>query len=81
MQSNAYETVSDPTMPTIVELSDQELSDLKAFTKQSEPTAAIRSAMTEYLRLARRLQLKSLSGQVAMEDNWRSLEAAELRVQ
>lgn len=66
-------------MPTIIELSEQELAELKAFTKQVEPTAAIRSAMTEYLRLARRLQLKSLSGQVAMDDNWQSLEAAELR--
>jgi hypothetical protein len=35
--------------------------------------------MTEYLRLARRLQLKSLSGQVAMDDNWQDLEVAELR--
>jgi hypothetical protein len=67
-------------MPTIVDLSDQEIAELKAFTKQAEPVAAVRSAMTEYLRLARRLQLKSLSGQVAMDDNWQALEAAELRV-
>ena len=66
-------------MSTIVDLSEQEIAELKAFTNQAEPTAAVRSAMTEYLRLARRLQLKSLSGQVAMEDNWHSLEAAELR--
>jgi hypothetical protein len=66
-------------MPTIVDLSDQEIAELKAFTKQAEPIAAVRSAMTEYLRLARRLQLKSLSGQVVMDDNWQALEEAELR--
>jgi hypothetical protein len=66
-------------MPTIIDISDQELAELKAFTKEAEPTAAVRSAMTEYLRLARRLQLKSLSGQIAMDDNWQALEAAELR--
>jgi hypothetical protein len=66
-------------MSTIIELTEQELADLKAFTKETEPTAAIRSAMTEYLRLARRLQLKSLSGQLTMDDNWQALEAAELR--
>jgi len=65
-------------MPTIVDLSEQEIAELKAFTKQAEPIAAVRSAMTEYLRLARRLQLKSLSGQVVMDDNWQALEAAEL---
>jgi hypothetical protein len=31
------------------------------------------------LRFARRMQLKSLSGQVHMEENWQSLEASELR--
>jgi hypothetical protein len=64
---------------TVVELSDQEIADLKSFTKQAEDAAAVRSAMLEYLRFARRMQLKSLSGQVEMADNWRSLEATELR--
>lgn len=66
-------------MSTTVNLTEQELAELRAFTKETDDTAAIRSAMIEYLRLARRLQLKSLSGQVEMDDNWRALEAAELR--
>lgn len=65
-------------MPTIVDLTDQELADLKAFTRQADGPAAVRSAMAEYLRHARRMELKTLSGQVNMEDNWQSLEAAEL---
>jgi hypothetical protein len=52
---------------------------LKAFTRQTDEAAAVRSAMTEFLRFARRLQQKSLSGQVPMEENWPTLEAHELR--
>jgi hypothetical protein len=68
-------------MATTIELTDQELAELKAYTKQSDDTAAVRAAMIEYLRLARRLQLKALSGQVEIKDNWHALEAAELRDQ
>ena len=66
-------------MPTMVDLTEQELSDLKDLTRQSDEAAAIRLAMTEYLRFARRLRLKELSGQVQMEENWPALEASELR--
>jgi hypothetical protein len=66
------------TMPTIVDVTDQELADLKAFTRETDASAALRLAMTEYLRFARRQQLKTLSGQVTMDDNWQSLESAEL---
>ncbi len=66
-------------MPTVIELTEQELAELQAFTKETDPAAAIRLAMNEYLRFARRLQLKSLSGQVHVEENWQTLEAAELR--
>jgi hypothetical protein len=65
-------------MPTIVELTDRELAELRAYTKASDDAAAVRLAMTEYLRLARRVQLKQISGQVSMEENWQSLEAAEV---
>jgi hypothetical protein len=64
---------------TVIELTDQELAELKAFTKQSDTTAAIRSAMSEYLRLARRMELKASSGKIVMDDNWQALEDAELR--
>lgn len=66
-------------MPTIVDIPEQELAELKAFTKETDTVVAVRMAMTEYLRHARRLQLKAMSGQVEMEDNWRTLEAAEMR--
>jgi hypothetical protein len=64
-------------MPTIIDLSPQELAELKSFTKEADDAAAVRSAMKEYLRLARRMQLKTLSGRVAMDENWPALETAE----
>lgn len=68
-------------MPTTVDLSEQELNDLKAYTKQADASEAVRSAMTEYLRFARRIQLKGISGQVQMDENWEALEGLELRDQ
>lgn len=68
-------------MPTLVDLTEQELAELKDLTRQEDITAAIRSAMTEYLRFARRQRLKELSGHVQMEENWQAQEAAELRCQ
>jgi hypothetical protein len=66
-------------MATVVDLSEQELTELKALTRQTDAAAAIRMAMVEYVRYARRQQLKALSGQVQMEDNWAELERAETK--
>jgi hypothetical protein len=63
---------------TTVRISDEELADLKELTRQTDPEAAVRTAMHDYVRYARRLQLKQLSGQVRIQDNWRDLENVEL---
>ena len=68
-------------MSTVVELTEQELTELKTLTNEADAALAVRSAMTEYLRFARRMRLKELSGQVQMEKNWQSLEEAEMREQ
>lgn len=65
-------------MVTEIELSEKELAELKQATNQSDPALAVRVAMREYLRYARRMQLKSLSGNVEMLDNWQSLEQTEM---
>jgi hypothetical protein len=39
---------------------------------------AIRVAMRDYIRYARRMRLKQLSGQVEMTDNWCQLEESEV---
>jgi hypothetical protein len=68
-------------MGTIVDLTDQELAELKALTNQADAAAAVRFAATEYLRFARRKRLKELSGRVEMEENWTMLEEAEMKEQ
>jgi metal-responsive CopG/Arc/MetJ family transcriptional regulator len=68
-------------MVTTVRLSDDELADIKALTKQSDPAEAVRVAMQDYLRYARRMQVKSMSGRVEMIDNWQQLEQTELKSQ
>jgi hypothetical protein len=66
-------------MSTVVNLTEQELADLRELTRQADNEAAIRTAMGEFVRYARRMQLKTLSGKVQMDENWQELEAAELR--
>jgi hypothetical protein len=50
-------------------------------SKQDDSAEAVRVAMQDYLRHARRMQLRSLSGRVEMMDNWQELEQAELNSQ
>jgi hypothetical protein len=64
-------------MTATVHLTDDEFKDLRDLTHVDDPDGAVRSALEEYRRYARRMRLKDLSGQVVMEDNWRTLEAAE----
>ena len=55
-------------MVTKVDLSDEEVAELQKVTQQSSPADAVRVAMQDYLRYARRMQLKELSGKVEMSD-------------
>jgi hypothetical protein len=64
-------------MTAQVHLTDEELNELRELTHIDDADGAVRSALGEYRRYARRMRLKKLSGQVVMEDNWRAMEAAE----
>jgi hypothetical protein len=66
-------------MTTVVDLTADEIAELKALTSETETPAAVRKAMIEYLRYARRQRLKTLSGRVEMQDNWEKLESLEPR--
>ena len=68
-------------MSTTIQLTDEELADLQELTRQSDPAAAIRAAMRDYVRYARRMQLKQLTGRVRIQDNWQELENAEMETQ
>ena len=70
--------MDDVVMVTSIELSEQELAELRDLTEQSDSMEAIRVAMSDYIRYARRMRLKQLSGQVEMTDNWRQLEESEV---
>jgi len=65
-------------MVTSIELSEQELAELRDLTEQSDSMEAVRVAMRDYIRYARRMRLKQLSGQLEMTDNWRQLEESEV---
>jgi metal-responsive CopG/Arc/MetJ family transcriptional regulator len=70
--------MDEVVMVTTIELSEQELAELRDLTEQSDSMEAIRVAMRDYIRYARRMRLKQLSGQVEMIDNWRPLEESEV---
>jgi len=65
-------------MATSIEFSEQELAELRELTDQNDSAEAIRVAVHDYVRYARRMRLKQLSGQLEMLDNWRQLEQAEI---
>jgi hypothetical protein len=64
-------------MTATVQLTEEEIKDLCDLTRIDNAEGAVRSALDEYRRYARRMRLKELFGQVMMEDNWRELDAAE----
>jgi len=66
-------------MTTIVSLTEEEIAELQAATKQSDVAEALRTALREYLRYTQRQELMTLSGRVEMQENWQELEEAELK--
>jgi hypothetical protein len=66
-------------MTTVIDLTPEEIEELKAITGESEIAAAVRKAMTGYLRYARRQKVKGLSGHIERQDNWEQLESLEPR--
>jgi hypothetical protein len=71
--------MKEPMMSTVVDLTEQEIAEILALTKEVNVVAAVRSALAEYVRFACRMKLKDLSGHVEMDENWQELESSELR--
>jgi hypothetical protein len=65
-------------MTTVLKLPDDELAELQKLTRKKDAAAAVRMAMREYIRYAKRMQLKKLAGKVTMRENWAELEKLEL---
>jgi len=68
-------------MTATLNLSEKELLELTTLTKQSDASAALRLALQEYIRYAKRMRLKELSEQVEMQDNWQEIERLEMESQ
>jgi len=68
-------------MSTEINLTARELAELKELTKESNPAAALRLALKEYIRFAKRQRLKELAGAVTMTNNWQELEEREMKGQ
>jgi hypothetical protein len=71
-------SLKEKEMTTVLELPDDELEELRKLTKKKDIAAALRMALREYIRYAKRMQLKKLAGKVTMRENWAELEKLEL---
>lgn len=65
-------------MDTLLQLTREELSEVQQLTQENDPLSALQHAVREYIRYAKRMRLKELANQVEMQDNWKSLEDAEM---
>jgi len=60
-----------------VELTAEEVEQIKQLTRQSSDAEAIRQAAIDYLRIRRLQEIKAASGKVDYQENWRELECLE----
>jgi len=65
-------------MRTTLNLADDVIEELMKITKERTKTKAINEALKDYIRQKRLERLKSLSGKITIEDNWRQLREMEL---
>lgn len=65
-------------MSITIDLTVQEVAALKQFTQLEDEAEAVAKAAREFLRLSRLRELKTVSGKVEFEENWRELREIEL---
>ena len=65
-------------MSVTLDLTQEEIAQIKDITKQADDAQAVSLAAREFLRRTRLQELKQASGNVDYTNNWRLLEAAEL---
>jgi hypothetical protein len=59
-------------------IEDKILADLMKFTRAKSKTAAINTALEDWVRHLKIDKLRSLRGKLKIEDNWRELRALEI---
>lgn len=65
-------------MSLIVDLTSDEVAQIKKITRLQDDAAAVTKAAREYLRLSRLRELKAVSGKVDYDDESAQLESLEL---
>lgn len=65
-------------MRTTLTLDDDFIEKLMRVTGEKNYAAAIRHALQDYLKQARKQKLLALRGAVQVEDNWRELRKLEI---
>ena len=66
-------------MRTTLDLNDKLIRELMDVTSAKTKTDAIHQAATELIRRKKLDQLKSLSGKIRLDLDWRKLEQTEIR--
>lgn len=66
-------------MTAELNLTAEEITELKQFTDPPDIASAVQVATREYLQFAQRQALKTSAGRVEMQDNWHELELLEMR--
>jgi len=66
-------------MRTTMSLDERLVKELMEVTGAKSRTEAIHTAISELIRRKKLEELKALSGKIRIMDNWRALEAAELK--
>lgn len=65
-------------MSLTIDLTSEEVAEVKQITRMHDDTAAVTKAVREYLRLSRLRELKAVSGKVDFADESPQLESLEL---
>ena len=69
----------EPIMSLTIDLTSEEVAEIKQITQVHDDAAAVTKAAREYLRQSRLRELKAVSGKVDYEDISERLESLELK--
>lgn len=66
-------------MTITIDLSQQELLEIREMTKAPDDAAGVIAAAREFVRWSRLRELKTATGNVEFDENWPELESNEIR--
>ncbi len=65
-------------MRTTLNIDDYLFQDLLSITRAKTKTEAVRTALTEYLRMKRKEKVLTMRGKLDIKDNWQELRQREI---